>query len=92
MTKSKKKTVKTVLFNTEEQEKIFSAAARTWSIVESDAHQIGANTVIDAIELVLDASRIVDLGKLDPILYKKILSMPVDEVDSFMKKNKASWF
>lgn len=88
-----KKTQKSTSELTEEEKsQIFSAAARTWQAIASDAAQMGATTISDAIELVFDADRVVDTGRLDPKVAKKFLSMDIVVQDKFLKKNRNQWF
>lgn len=83
---------KTRLFTPEEENQIFQAASRTWGEIESDAAEIGASSISGAIERVLDADRIVTIGKLDPTLYRKIVASDFKKTNSWMKKNRASWY
>lgn len=79
-------------FTLKEELQIFSAATRTWSVISIDAAQLRATDIASAIELVLDAGRIVDIGKLSNKLYFKLTSLPVSTQDAFMIKNRNQWY
>ena len=79
-------------FTAQEEYQIFAAAAKTWSYVESEAAQLGSTDIDMAIELVLDADRIVDIGKLSKKLCKDLMACNIRECDAFMKKNKNMWY
>lgn len=90
--KTKKMQKSTSELTEEEKSQIFSAASRTWQAIASDAAQMGATTINDAIELVFDADRVVDVGRLDPMVAKKFLSLDIAIQDKFLKKNRNRWF
>lgn len=71
---------------------IWPAASRTWGTIASDAAQLGATSLTDAIELVLDAGRIVDIGKLDKTIYAKLNDLDWKSLSNLMKKNKNQWY
>lgn len=73
-----------------EKAQLFVAAARTWSSISSDAAEIGATTLQDAVELVLDADRIVSIGRLPENLYKKV--MESSEAEDCLLKYPRQWF
>lgn len=78
----------------EEVTAIISAASRTYSYIESDLSQLcgGRITTGDALEMVLDAGRIVDIGKLSPTIYDKLLAMDLEDQDKLLKKYRGQWF
>lgn len=82
----------TQVLTPEEETQILQAAARTWSYIASDAASMGATSIRDAIELVIDADRIVSLGGLGPKLYHIFTALPVSTQDAFMIKNRSRWF
>jgi len=82
----------TALFTPDEESAIFRSASNAWSEMASDAAELGATDINSAIELILDADRIVNLGGLNRILYRKICDLDCNVVDKFMKKNKSEWF
>jgi hypothetical protein len=79
-------------FTPEEEKQIFLAAGKTWGYVASDAAQLGPVTIGVAIELVLDAGRIQDIGKLNPAIYEKLVALEWKKLSAFMKKNRGQWY
>ena len=83
---------KQVSFTQSELDQIFSAASSTWSYVASDAQQIGVNTPKDAVEMVVDAGRIVDIGKLSLDLNARLNGMDYKAIVKLFVKNKGLWY
>jgi len=78
----------------EERNQIIAAAARTFQIVGSDLEQLlseeGAKMTIGvALEAVLDADRIVSMGRLKSELIERI---GYNEIEKLLKKNRTAWF
>ena len=80
------------VFTPEEEAQIFRAACRTWEYVASDAAQLGVRGVEGALELVLDAGRITNIGKLDSKVADKLYALDWKGMCSLLKKNKGRWF
>jgi hypothetical protein len=73
-----------------EKQQILRAASITWDYVAADAAELGPVDVDLAIELVLDADRIVDIGGLSPKLYEKLIAAG-GAVDTWLKRSKRQW-
>lgn len=84
--------MKKKLFTEEEEGKIFSAASSTWCYVAHDAREIGVCDIGGAIEMVVDAGRILDIGKLDKAIYERLVAMDYKKIESFLKKNRDKWY
>lgn len=80
------------IFTSEEVHLIMVAACRTWSNIGSDAEAIGIDDLDGAIEMVLDAGRILDTGRLDKDLYKKLMQLPIKYQDAFMRVHAGEWY
>lgn len=77
-------------FTPEEEAQIFRAAANTWQEIGSDAEELGATKVSDAVELVADADRMS--GRMDKDLYRRFSDWDWKEKEKWLKKNSNRWY
>ena len=71
---------------------VLNAAAKTWGTVAGDAAELGPITIGIGCELVLDAGRIRDIGKLNEQAFNKFMDLPYQVQEKFLKNNRGAWF
>lgn len=72
-----------------DQIKIIAAASRTWAVVASDVASLGRVTLPIALESVLDADRIVMIGKLDSEIIERV---GYSQCEKILRKHKGKWY
>lgn len=89
--------VEPITFTAEEKTEVLRAAVRTWDYIASDVESVciegGDHLTIDiAIEQVLDASRIITIGKLSPELTVKYNADRSGAFETLLKKDRDRWY
>ena len=73
----------------QETESILKASARTMNYI---SEALESDDIDIAIEMVVDADRMLTCGELDPELHAKFQSFSYPDIVAFMKSNKFHWY